>query len=121
MTLAAQTMQRPEQLVVGLLDLKLLMAASTLLLTGLIMIASASIDVADASNGSPFHYVFRHGVFIFISLCAGAIAYTVPIGWWQRSGWLLLALSLILLIAVLLPGVGREVNWQHTLDRNWRY
>lgn len=97
-------------LTVQLLDLKLLLTAMSLILIGLVMIASASIDVADANVGDPFHYVIRHGIFIFIALCAGAIAYTIPVTWWQNSGWLLLAVSLLLLVAVLLPGVGREVN-----------
>jgi cell division protein FtsW len=109
MTTASST-ALPQVEIVKLLDARLLLVALTLILVGLVMIASASIDVADLRNNNPFHYVLRHGIFVFIALCAGAISYSVPLSWWQNSGWLLLAVSLLLLLAVLLPGVGKEVN-----------
>lgn len=106
----ANTPALPQVEIVKLLDGRLLLVALTLMLVGLVMIASASIDVADLRNDNPFHYVFRHGIFVCIALCAGAITYSVPLNWWQKSGWLLLAVSLLLLLAVLLPGIGKEVN-----------
>ncbi len=106
----ANTPALPQVEIVKLLDGRLLLVALTLMLVGLVMIASASIDVADLRNDNPFHYVFRHGIFVCIALCAGAITYSVPLSWWQKSGWLLLAVSLLLLLAVLLPGIGKEVN-----------
>ena len=92
------------------IDKSLVLSAVILLLVGLIMIASASIDVAELNNGNPFHYVFRHAVFIVIALGAATIAYSIPTAWWFESGWLLLSLSLLLLALVLIPGVGKTVN-----------
>ena len=90
------------------LDGVLLFSSITLLLVGLVMIASASIDIADVRNGNPFHYVIRHGVFVMLGLIAAVIAYQIPTKWLFNSGWLLLALALGLLLLVLI--IGREVN-----------
>lgn len=92
------------------LDKSLTLASLTLLLVGLIMIASASVDVAELHNGNPFHYVSRHMVFICIALACGMMAYLIPSTWWFNSGWWLLSLSLLLLALVLIPGLGKTVN-----------
>jgi len=89
-------------------DATLLLATSALLMVGLIMIASASIDVADVRNGNPFHYVVRHGLFVVLGIIAGAIVYQLPISLWQKAGWLALSASLIMLVTVLI--IGKEVN-----------
>ncbi len=92
------------------IDRWLIIAASCLLLIGLVMISSASIDVADARNGNPFHYALRHGLFIVMGLMAGLAVYQVPTHVWQQHGWLCLTLALLLLLLVLLPGLGKTVN-----------
>jgi len=91
-------------------DGTLLLVSVVLLMIGWIMIASASIDVAELRNDNPFHYVVRHGVFILMGTIAGLITFQLPTEWWQKSGWLLLSISLLLLLVVLLPGVGKTVN-----------
>jgi cell division protein FtsW len=91
-------------------DFWLLGAAGSLLMIGLIMIASASIDIADVRNNNPLFYVLRHGSFLLLGLVAGFAVVNVPVQWWMKSGWLLLILSVGLLILVLIPGVGRTVN-----------
>ena len=55
----ANTPALPQVEIVKLLDGRLLLVALTLMLVGLVMIASASIDVADLRNDNPFHYVLR--------------------------------------------------------------
>ncbi len=92
------------------IDFWLLGAAGSLLMIGLIMITSASIDIADVRNNNPFFYAMRHGTFLLLGLVAGFAVVNVPIAWWMKSGWLLLFVSLALLLLVLLPGVGRTVN-----------
>tara|TARA_R110002167_G_scaffold39755_1_gene122598 strand:- start:804 stop:2045 length:1242 start_codon:yes stop_codon:yes gene_type:complete len=89
----------------------LMMAVTCLLLvTGLIMIASASIDIAEARSGNAFHYVTRHGIFIALGLIAALFVYQLPTNWWQKSGWMALSAALFLLTLVLIPGIGKEVN-----------
>jgi cell division protein FtsW len=92
------------------LDMTLILTTVALLLIGMVMIVSASIDVASARNGSPMHYGVRHGIFVLLGMLAGLMAYQIPVAWWQKSSWLLLGLSLLLLLIVILPGVGKTVN-----------
>lgn len=92
------------------LDKLMLAVACTLLLIGFIMIASASIDIAEARNNNSFYYLFRHGIFIFLGLVAALFVYQLPTQWYQQTGWVALSIALVLLVVVLIPGLGREVN-----------
>ena len=92
------------------IDFPLLTACALLMGIGLVMIASASASVAEINNGNSYHYFVRHLVYIMLALIAGGVTLFVPMSTWQRySGWLL-ALAFILLVLVLIPGIGREVN-----------
>ncbi|MEC7369715.1 MAG: putative lipid II flippase FtsW [Pseudomonadota bacterium] len=91
-------------------DLFILGSSALLLLIGWVMVTSASSEIAARNFGNPFWYTGRHGLYIFIGLLTGAIALMLPIRVWQRSGWALLLLSFFLLVTVLVPGLGREVN-----------
>ncbi|WP_227368007.1 putative lipid II flippase FtsW [Halomonas sp. M20] len=89
-------------------DAWLVLAAGTLLLVGLVMVTSASTEVATGLTGNPFYYGIRHGIFVVIAVTFGTAMLLVPLSWWQNNGpWLLLA-GIGLLILVLL--VGTEVN-----------
>lgn len=92
------------------IDFPMLTACLLLMGIGLVMIASASSAVADTNTGNTFHYFTRHMVYIVIALIAGGVTLLVPMSAWQRySGWLLV-LAFVVLILVLIPGIGREVN-----------
>ena len=92
------------------IDFPLLTACALLMGIGLVMIASASASVAEINNGNTYHYFVRHLVYIVLALIAGGLTLFVPMSMWERhSGWLL-GLAFLLLILVLLPGIGREVN-----------
>jgi len=88
----------------------LLMTTVCLVLTGFVMITSASMDVAAAKFGGPFFFSMRHGMFIVLATAAALVATRIPVSFWHATGpyWLLLAV--ILLTVVLIPGIGREVN-----------
>lgn len=97
-------------------DAPLVLASTTLLLFGLLMVYSASIALADgpryASYGQ-FHFVIRHSIFLVLGLIAGAIVLSLPMRFWQRMAIPGFIVALVLLIAVLVPGIGREVNGAH--------
>ncbi len=97
-------------------DLLLVLAASTLLMLGLLMVYSASIGLADgpryASYGR-YYFVIRHGLFMVAGLLGGALVLCVPMRVWQRFAFPLFGVALALLVAVLIPGIGREVNGAH--------
>jgi cell division protein FtsW len=94
-------------------DQPLLWSVLLLLAFGLIMVYSASIASAGASRMTGFnesYFLLRQSVFLAAGLIAGAIAFQVPLRGWQKlSPWLFLA-GIVLLVLVLIPGVGREVN-----------
>jgi cell division protein FtsW len=77
-----------------------------LLLAGLVMVASASIN----RNPDPFYYFYRQAFSVLLGCACGAAMLVVPISAWKRAApWLLVA-SFALLLAVAIPGVGHEVN-----------
>ncbi|BAU72691.1 putative lipid II flippase FtsW [Metapseudomonas furukawaii] len=92
------------------LDFPLLAGCLTLLGLGLVMITSASSEVAAAQSGNPLYHMIRHLVYLTIGLCAALVTLQIPMSFWQRHGARLMLLATILLVAVLLPGIGREIN-----------
>ncbi|OIQ96509.1 lipid II flippase FtsW [mine drainage metagenome] len=95
------------------IDVWLLWSALSLLLFGLVMVYSASIATAEASKFTGYqaaYFLVRHGVFIAIGLILGAVAFQLPVRAWQQAApWLFLA-GFVLLLAVLVPHLGRSVN-----------
>ena len=92
------------------LDFPLLAGCLALLGLGLVMITSASSEVAAALSGNPLYHMVRHLIYLAIGFAAGFITLLVPMALWQRFSGTLLLLAFVLLILVLLPGIGREVN-----------
>jgi len=88
----------------------LLVSALALALTGVVMVASASITMADQTLGEPFHYLVRQVAYLAAGLAVAAGFVVVPLRAWEAVGPYLLGTAFLLLVAVLIPGVGREVN-----------
>ena len=79
---------------------------------GTVMVYSASISLADSPrfNVAPTHFLMRHLLALGIAFCAAAIAFQVPMETWQRlAPWVFIG-AFALLVAVLIPGVGKGVN-----------
>ncbi|MGD2083547.1 MAG: FtsW/RodA/SpoVE family cell cycle protein, partial [Chromatiales bacterium] len=100
-TPGARTAQAPR------MDYLLLGAACALLGLGLVMVASASLHKVP---GAPFHYVLRHLLAIGLGGLGMLAAARLPVKVWERAGTPLYFLGLALLVLVLVPGIGREVN-----------
>lgn len=92
------------------LDLPLVWIFAALMMTGMVMVASSSIEIADRALQSPFYYVVRQGAYASLAMVGLLLMLALPLVLWIRSGYLLLGLALLLLVAVLLPGVGHSVN-----------
>lgn len=84
----------------------------TLLLVswGLVMVYSASIAVAAEQYGTPYFFLIRQLVFVAIGLGVAWWTYRLPLRWWERNSRWLFAASLVLLVLVLIPGIGKTVN-----------
>ena len=103
----------PSPLVTGRgidLDFPLLAGCLALLGLGLVMITSASSEVAALQSGNTLYHMIRHLFYIVLGLGACIMTMMVPIATWQRMGFMLLIGAFGLLVAVLIPGIGREVN-----------
>ncbi|MGH8292252.1 MAG: putative lipid II flippase FtsW [Gammaproteobacteria bacterium] len=91
-------------------DRVLWVSAALILGLGLVMVASASITLADKTTGNPFYFFERQFVYAVVGLSVAGVIYHVPLSWWQRGNFPLLMLALAMLAAVLIPGIGRYVN-----------
>lgn len=111
MTARSAMMPFPARLKTELkLDPVMLGLVLALLLGGFVILASASITISDNATGNPFFYLERQLVAAAIGLAAGLFCLFVPMHVWQTLGPLLLLVGLALLVVVLVPGVGYEVN-----------
>lgn len=94
-------------------DYVLIWLALALLSFGLVMVYSASIDIAEANKASkhnPFFFAQRHFMFLVVGGLAAYGVFQVKMLQWQKyAPWLFVA-GLVLLALVLIPGVGRNVN-----------
>ena len=111
MTARSAMMPFPARLKTELkLDPVMLGLVLVLLFGGFVILASASITISDNATGNPFFYLERQLVAAAIGLAAGLFCLFVPMHVWQTLGPLLLLVGLALLVVVLVPGVGYEVN-----------
>ena len=92
------------------IDPVLLAITGALLLGGFVILTSASISISDNAAGNPFFYIQRQLLAAAIGAIAGAICLFIPMQVWQKLGPLMLFTGLALLVVVLIPGIGYEVN-----------
>lgn len=93
------------------LDWLLLWSALILLMTGLVMVYSASIATAEGSRftgNNPYYFVTRHAIFLLIGLVMASLAFQIPSTDWQQWAPRLFFGGAILLIVVLV--MGKDVN-----------
>jgi cell division protein FtsW len=81
-----------------------------LLMVGLVAISSASIEYAQRNYDSAWFHARRHMIYMAVALAGAAVVYRLPQKFWLETGWVWLFVALALLILVLIPGIGREVN-----------
>jgi len=94
-------------------DRSLAWAGLLLAATGLVMVYSASIATAEANRytgNSAAWFLVRHATFMTVAFVAAVMVFLVPVKVWQRLAPLLFVVGVALLVAVLIPGVGRDVN-----------
>lgn len=94
----------------GLPDLNFVFAAIALACLGLLLVASSSIEVASDQQGNPFGFALKHGLFLGVASIAGLVAYLIPTRWWYKYATHFLLLSIALLGAILIPGIGHTVK-----------
>ena len=78
--------------------------------TGFVVVASASMELAEIRYGDRWHHVVRHTLYLLVALLGGAFVLSIPTRLWRALALPGYVLVVLLLAAVLLPGIGREVN-----------
>lgn len=91
-------------------DHLLLTASLGLIVIGYIMVTSASLHLGEKVSGDVLHYPLRQMIHIGIGLVCAALLMTVKMEFWEQIGPWLFIFGLLLLVIVLIPGLGVEVN-----------
>ncbi|HEY7872562.1 MAG TPA: putative lipid II flippase FtsW [Rudaea sp.] len=94
----------------GRYDPVLIVVAIALASLGVVMVASSSIAVADGQHVGPFHYLFRHLVFLALGIGLCALMMKLELEWFERNAFSLLLFAVILLLLVFAPGFGMRIN-----------
>ncbi|MEK7661598.1 MAG: putative peptidoglycan glycosyltransferase FtsW, partial [Pseudomonadota bacterium] len=84
-----------------------------LLTIGLVMVYSSSIAMAEVDKDTGFkshYFLFRHAAFLTVGCMAAFVAFNIPTDKWREFAPMLFIVGIVLLILVLIPGIGREVN-----------
>ena len=94
-------------------DQALVWVTVALLMFGLVMVYSASVAMPDNPKFSRYahtHFLMRHVLSLVIAFVVALLAFQVPVATWEKlAPWLFVA-SLVLLILVLVPFIGKGVN-----------
>jgi cell division protein FtsW len=94
-------------------DQLLVWAILSLALIGLVMVYSASITLADGpkyANYSSNHFLVRHLISLGIATFVSFWVFKIPVKAWDKLAPYLFVFTILLLIAVLIPGIGKGVN-----------
>jgi cell division protein FtsW len=98
---------------VSAFDQALAWVTVALLAWGLVMVYSASIALPDNPKFARYDHSFflqRHALFVALAFVAGLLAFQVPVAVWERWAPWLFVVSLVLLVLVLVPFIGKGVN-----------
>jgi cell division protein FtsW len=94
-------------------DQALLWVTVGLLAFGLVMVYSASIAMPDNPKFARYahhHFLLRHLLSLALAFMMALLAFQVPVERWEKAApWLFVA-SLLLLVLVLIPHIGKGVN-----------
>ena len=93
-------------------DQPLLWVTLVLLVWGMVMVYSASIAMPENPRFAKYthtYFLTRHVLWLLMSFVAAVLAFQVPVASWEKAAPWLFIVSLVFLIAVLIPYVGKVV------------
>jgi cell division protein FtsW len=91
-------------------DSWVLIPALLLLATGIVMVGSASIAIAEGQGVASYHYLLRHLLYIAMGVGLALSLRVIPMAFLERISRPLMALSVLVLLMVFVPGLGHTVN-----------
>ena len=92
------------------IDISLVFVMLGLLTFGWVMVTSASMLVALDDYNNPYFYSIRQGFFAIISIFLFLLALLIPTKNYEKNYSAFFFIMLIVLVAVLIPGLGKSVN-----------
>ena len=93
-------------------DQALVWVVVALLAWGLVMVYSASIAMPENPRFAKYthtYFLLRHALWMVLSFVAALLAFQVPMATWEKAAPKLFIISLVMLVAVLIPHVGKVV------------
>ena len=99
-------------------DQALVAVVGALIALGVVMVYSASIAMPDNpkfANYSQAFFLQRHLLSLAIAFVVALVVVQVPISFWEKQAPVVFLISLILLVVVLVPFIGKVVNF----SRRW--
>lgn len=94
----------------GKIDHWILLAVVILVVVGLLAVSSASVVISYERFGNNFIYLKKQLIATGIGLVAMAITAMIDYRFWRKYAFQLMVATIILLLAVFLPGIGREIG-----------
>jgi len=94
-------------------DQPLVWAVFGLLMWSLVMVYSASVALPDNPKFARYehtHFLLRHALSMVMGAVAALLVFQVPMRSWEKLAPYLFAASLVLLVLVLIPFIGKGVN-----------
>lgn len=91
-------------------DAWLLVPVMLLVASGLVMVGSSSIAIAESHGVATYYYLLRHLIYVILGLMLASVFRSIPTDFLERISRPLMLLSALLLLLVFIPGIGRSVN-----------
>lgn len=98
---------------IGKPDYILALTVFLLCFFGIIMISSASIVISQEHYQNNFYYVTHQLISLIIGLVGLVVAYFIDYRSWRKVSLILFLITLILLLGVFVPGIGKEFGGAH--------
>lgn len=79
-------------------------------LFGLVLVADVSLLESLSLHGHPWHFVRQHAIWVALGIACFAVVSRLPVSLWKRWAPVFFLGTLLLLCAVLIPGLGIRVK-----------
>lgn len=92
------------------IDMPLLLVTLGLIATGIVFVTSASIALAERETGNMLYFAEKQLMYAAAGMLLAIFMMSIPTGFWQKLSPLFLLGAFGMLVLVLVPGFGHEVN-----------
>ncbi len=80
---------------------------------GIVMISSSSVVISMERFGHNYYYVGQQLISLIVGLIALFITYNLDYRFWRKNSFWLMVVTLILLVLVFVPGIGKAAGGAH--------